>query len=72
MTDTEGLEARLAEADTALHQLMLGKKVVSVDYDGAATTFSKANEGQLRRYIRSLKRELGLPLTNSGSRRVSF
>ncbi|MBO9451454.1 hypothetical protein J7426_14365 [Tropicibacter sp. R16_0] len=72
MTDTAVLEQRLTSAEEALHKLMTGTQVVSVDYDGAATTFSKASEVQLRRYIRELQRKLGKPSSGRSSRRVAF
>ena len=65
------LEAQLQEARTALHQLMTGAQVVEVEYEGHRTKYRSANEGQLRRHIRSLERQLGV-LHPAGSRRVLF
>lgn len=53
-------EAKLAEAETALHQLLLGSKVVEVTKsDGSKVKFSMANTAQLRVYIEDLKAVIG-------------
>ena len=59
MADTATLEARLAEAEAALHDLLVGKKAVQVDYDGRRTAFAAGEEGKLRQYIQELKGALG-------------
>jgi hypothetical protein len=50
----------LTEAKGALHQLLTGKRVVEVDYDGRAVKYSKADIGQLRSYITTLEADLGI------------
>ena len=62
MADKATLQMQLSEAEGALHRLMTGAQEVSVDYEGHSATFTKANEAALRRYIRDLKRQLGLAL----------
>lgn len=71
MADTATLQARLTEAEDALHAMMTGSQEVSVQYEGHAATFTRTSEDKLRRYIDSLKRQLGLP-TGRRSRRVVY
>ncbi|SDE90429.1 gpW family head-tail joining protein [Limimaricola pyoseonensis] len=71
MADDAILQARLDEAEGALHQLMTGSQVVAVGYDGDRQEYSRANEAGLRRYIRSLKRQLGQAV-GTRSRRVIY
>lgn len=71
MADTATLQARLDEAEDALHRLMIGASVVEVSYEDHQTKFTRADEAKLRRYIQQLKRDLGLPVA-SASRRVAF
>jgi hypothetical protein len=71
MADTETLEARLEEAEDALHQVMTGQSATVTGYDGHRTEYKPADEGALRRYISSLKRQLGR-VQAPGSRRVIF
>lgn len=54
MTDivTQG---RLAEAQTALHELMTGRRVVKVMVDGQSTEFTPANLDRLQAYIARLQ-----------------
>lgn len=51
---------RLCEAERVLHDLMLGKKTVSVSYDGKAVTYNQTDIGRLRAYIVELKGQLGI------------
>lgn len=53
-------QQRLAEAQDALHQLMIGKKAVSLNYNGEAVTYGQTDEGNIRSYIRELSAALGL------------
>lgn len=71
MADTATLEARLSEAETALHDLMMGATVVRCEYDGGSTEFTRTSEDKLRRYIASLKRDLGQDVS-ARTRRVVF
>ncbi len=52
-------QARLDEARAALHQLQLGQAVVNLAYNGESVSYSAANVGQLRQYIRELETTLG-------------
>ncbi len=56
------LAARLAEAEKAYHDLALGKRVSSVNYDGKAVSYSNSanSMADLRSYILELKAKLGL------------
>lgn len=72
MSDAQTLQQRLTEAEEALHQVMVGQSVTVVGYDGHRTEFAPADESRLRRYIQSLRRQLGQPAGQRGSRRVAF
>lgn len=71
-TDTATLEVRLAEAKAALHDLMVGQQVTVVGYDGHRTEFAPGDETRLRRYIATLKRQLGQTVRRPGSSPVVF
>ena len=71
MADDATLEARLAEAEDALHRLMIGVQEVSVEYDGHSTTYARGSEEKLRRYIRDLRQQLGRD-TGTRFRRVVY
>lgn len=49
------LEAQLAVAQTAYHEIAVGDKVVSLALGDQRLTFSPANLGELRQYIRDLQ-----------------
>lgn len=53
MTDTV-TQGRLAEAQTALHELMTGRRVVKVMVDGQSTEFTATNRADLEAYIARL------------------
>ena len=50
----------LNEARKALHELMLGKKVVSISKDGRQVQFNQANIADLRRYIQDIETSIGM------------
>lgn len=64
MTDSATLTARLAEAESALHALLTGTKVVELRHAAGPASrtgiFSRAEIGPLRAYIADLRRQLGL------------
>jgi len=65
------LRQRLADAETAYHQLVLGAKAsVIVDSNGERIEFQAANASRLMAYIQDLKRQLGL--SSSGPMTVWF
>ena len=70
--ETATLEARLTEAENALHKLLLGQTVIVVSYDGHRTEFKPADESKLRRYVQELNRQLGRVPAGRMSRRVVF
>lgn len=73
MVDRALLQTRLDEAETALHQLLVGKASVSLSYQGESVTFTAADEARLRAYIAQLKAELGLTTRpRAAARRVIF
>lgn len=59
MATKEVLQARLDAAEEALHQLMIGKKQVEIEYDGHRVKYTQAKSGELRNYIIQLKTQLG-------------
>ncbi|WP_321829756.1 gpW family head-tail joining protein [Thalassovita sp.] len=71
MADEATLSARLTEAETALHKLMMGSLIVEVEYEGHRTKFKSTDEQKLRSYIRDLKQQLGQPVA-ARSRAVRF
>lgn len=71
MADLAVLQARLGEAETALHRLLTGAQVVQVGYADMQTTYARAQVPQLRAYIADLKAQIasaGGPKT--GGRRM--
>lgn len=50
---------RLTEAKAALHKLMTGAQVASVDVDGQRVQYTQGNRGDLVKYIRDLEAECG-------------
>lgn len=54
------LTARLTEAESALHKVMIGGGTASIAYDGESVTYTQTDEGKLRRYIAELRAQLGL------------
>ena len=54
------LREKLAEAEQAYHDLMLGRSVrVVVDQNGERVEYTAANAARLAAYIADLKRQLG-------------
>ncbi len=60
MTDAATLQARLAEAEDALHRLEMGESVVSVSTGDRSANYGRADAPRLRAYIHELKCALGL------------
>jgi hypothetical protein len=59
MTDTATLQARLAEAEEARHQLAIGKQGVTLDVgDLGSKTYARTDLDKLDAYIAALKSEL--------------
>ena len=46
---------KLAEAETALHSLLTGKRAVTIGYGDRRLTFTEGNVDKLRQYIAELK-----------------
>ena len=67
MTDATTTQTRLDEAEAALHKLSLGAATVSISVDGRSVTYNAANLADLRIYIGSLRRELGLTSGRRGA-----
>ncbi len=58
MADLATLQTRLAEAETAAHDLALGKKVVELRRGDRMIRYTAANAGSLSSYIDTLKVEI--------------
>jgi len=58
MADLATLQARLSEAEAALHKLMTGRGEVSVGHGDKQVTFTKANTDGLQSYIRNLEYQI--------------
>ena len=69
MENLAQLQAWLAAAQTAYHQLMIGKAAVEVSVDGATftTRFAKADADKLESYMARL--QAGIDSLTFGSRR---
>ena len=62
MATQQQLEAWLAEAEQARHELVIGNKAVSVSSSsGKSVSYTEADLGKLDAYIASLKAQLGQP-----------
>jgi hypothetical protein len=70
MADTATIQARLSEAETALHSLMNGSRVEEIQaLDGSRVRYAAADLEALRSYIAWLREELGAA-QNPGQSRV--
>ncbi|MCW2242795.1 phage head-tail joining protein [Azospirillum canadense] len=59
MADLATLQARLAEAETALHRLNIGETEVKVSYDGKTVEYAVSLDApKLERYIATLRAEI--------------
>ncbi len=56
----------LTEARQALHELLLGKRVVSVSKNGRQVQFTQINIADLRNYIAEIESGLGLSSRRRG------
>jgi len=72
MANREIIKQRLTEAQDALHRLLTGTATVQLSYQGESVTYTTADEGKLRNYIRELESQLGLAPSRSRARRVVF
>lgn len=65
MADAMTIQARLDEAETALHQLTIGRRTKAFTHSAGDVSrqaqWSEANINELRAYIADLRRQLGLP-----------
>lgn len=58
------IQERLTEAETALHDLQIGKSArVYVDQNGERVEYTAANRSTLMAYIGSLKRQINSTVT---------
>jgi hypothetical protein len=53
------LQRWLTEAQCAYAELVMGRKSVSVSYDGKAVTYTAASRGDLENFIGLLQKQLG-------------
>ena len=68
MTDLVTLQARLTEAEAALHALMTGTRVVMVQTDTKQVRYAESDQGNLRAYIAELRGQIQT-LGGTGARR---
>jgi len=70
------LQTRLAEAETALHNVLIGKGVAEFrDFNGELVRYSKTETSALRAYIKELQDQVAVLLGNantSGPMRIYF
>lgn len=76
MATLQDLQSRLAEAETALHNTLIGRGVSEVrDFNGEMVRYSRMDVSALRAYIKQLQDQiavlLGTPNT-SGPMRIFF
>lgn len=65
------LQQRLAEAQTALHDLSVGKKVVRIGSSDKQLSFTQADIRQLRSYVGRLQIELAIRAGGSAAQPYS-
>lgn len=59
--DLADLQAKLAEAETAYHKLLLGGSTASVSFGPSkSVSYTQANIAELRRYINDLNERIGV------------
>lgn len=63
------LQARLSEAESALHLLAQGKRAVTVQYENRTVTYTQATMADLTAYIDRLKAELATATAATGGAR---
>ena len=67
------LQAKLLAAETAYHDLMVGRSVVELrDQNGELVRYTPASAQRLQVYVQSLRRQLGLPGSGTGPARAVF
>ncbi|MEN5277320.1 gpW family head-tail joining protein [Brucella sp. TWI432] len=72
MASREIIQQRLTEAQNALHKLLTGAATVQLSYQGESITYTTADEGRLRSYIKQLEAQLGIAPPRTRARRVVF
>jgi hypothetical protein len=66
MATLNELQTYLAEAQTALHNVLIGKGVAEVrDFNGELVRYSKVDTALLRAYIKELQDQIGVLLGNT-------
>jgi len=74
MADLSVLQARLSEAEAALHSLMTGKTAVTISYQGHSVTYAQSEVKKLENYIALLTQQIAVAKGGRGRRsfRVKF
>lgn len=72
MATSEELQARLTEAEGALHNLLMGMSEIEISYEGRTVKYTPTSIPNLRSYIASLQKQLGKSTGRSGAISVSF
>lgn len=70
MPDLSQLQTWLTEAEAARHQLLIGKSVATVNYEGKGqVSYSKTDFDKLDAYISSLRSQIAALTDSSGRAR---
>lgn len=67
---TATLQQWLADAQLALHELSIGRRVQASGYDGKSVTLTPSNIGQVENWITQLQRQLGMQIRRHALRPI--
>lgn len=63
---------RLAEAEAAMHQLLLGRRSIEVVVDGRKVVYAKTDVSKIQAYIDDLNAEIAGKSSRSGAIGIRF
>lgn len=69
-TPTATLQQWLVDAQLALHELNVGRRVQASGYDGKSVTLTPSNIGQVENWIVQLQRQLGMQIRRHALRPI--
>lgn len=70
MAELAQLQTWLTEAETALHKLQTGTRVVDVTHEDTRTRYQEADIAKLEKYISSLKMQISVAQGNPARRPI--
>lgn len=70
VADLATLKTRLAEAEEAHHQLMIGRSVTAAGHDDQQVTYTKADAPKLAAYVHRLRNQIARLEGGSTARRM--